>query len=126
MNQLQEQLLINKDYENELLQLSEILDDLKKINEINNDLSVILSQQNEQIDKIEEIQEINIDTTEQSVNELEKAVSNKNKIIPMVIGAAVGVAVCGPGAIALGAKAGAGYIAASGGVIGGIAAKKIT
>ena len=59
--------------------------------------------------------------------ELQLPVSgNKTKLIPMVVGAAVGAAVCGPGAIALGAKAGAGYIAAGGSVLGGIAAKNIT
>ncbi len=122
------QMLLPVEYtgQEEIEELSHILQELKTLNDINNDLSVILDNQNEQLEKVEENQQLNIDLTEKSVNELESAVRNKTKLIPMVVGAAVGAAVCGPGAIALGAKAGAGYIAAGGTVLGGIAAKNIT
>ena len=126
MSELKQVLIPVECNREEIQELSNILQDLKTLNEINNDLSIILNNQNEQLEKIEDTQQINIDLTEKSVTELESAVRNKTKIIPMVVGAAVGAAVCGPGAIALGAKAGAGYIAAGGSVLGGIAAKNIT
>lgn len=128
MTDLKQQLLPIDTYDQEeISQLSEILQDLKTLNDINKDLSILLNNQNEQLEKVEIEQQNTIDMTERSVNNLESAVRNKTKLIPMVVGAAVGAAVCGPGALALGAKASAGYIAAgSGSVLGGIAAKNIT
>lgn len=127
MSKLKQTLLpINYNIETEeIAMLHEILQELKTINEINSDLSIILENQNEQLNNVEEIQQINIDLTEKSVNELEKAVRHKTRLIPVVVGIALGAVVCGPGAIALGAKTGAGYIAAGGGILGGITAKKI-
>mgnify|MGYP003705796787 CR=1 FL=1 len=127
MSELKQMLLpIEYTSQEEINELSEILQDLKTLNDINNDLSIILDNQNEQLEKIEDNQQINIDLTEKSVNELESAVRNKTKLIPMVVGAAVGAAVCGPGALALGVKVGTGYIVAGGSVLGSIAAKNIT
>ena len=127
MSELKQMLLSTKyNDQEEINELSEILQDLKTLNNINMDLSIILDNQNEQLEKVEENQQINIDLTEKSINELESAVRNKTKLIPMVIGAAIGAAVCGPGALVLGVKVGTGYIAAGGSVLGGIAAKNIT
>jgi len=121
------QMLLPVEYTNqlEIQELSKILHDLKALNDINNDLSIILDNQNEQLEKVDEYQQINIDLTEKSINELESSVRNKTKLIPIAIGAVIGAAVCGPGALALGAKVGVGYIATGGSILGGIAAKNI-
>ena len=126
MSQLQYQLLQYPDNTIEKEQLKIILKDLRQLNEINKDLSLLLNQQEDQLLKIEEHQQETIDITDKSVEYLEKAIRSKTKLIPIAIGSVVGAAVCGPGALVLGVKAGVGYIAAGGGIIGGIAAKKMS
>jgi len=106
--------------------LSDILNEIKHLNEINNDLSTILNQQNEQLNKIETIQEDTCMTTEASNELLENVAYNRFKLTPIVVGGVIGAGILGPGAFLLGAKLSALYFAAGGGMVGIVVGKQLS
>ena len=83
---------IQKDYiEEEKEELKGLLSDLKKLNEVQNDLNLMLEEQDEQIEKVVEDTEITLDLAKNSNIELEEASKLKIKIVPIAIGAGVGM-----------------------------------
>ena len=83
---------IQKDYiEEETEELKGLLSDLKKLNEVQNDLNLMLEEQDEQIEKVVEDTEITLDLAQNSNIQLEAASKLKIKIVPIAIGAGVGM-----------------------------------
>ena len=83
-------------FSNEEKELSKILDDVQKINEIQRDLAILISGQDENIDNINLQTEETVILTENANNNLEISAGRKLKFAPLIIGAGLGVIISLP------------------------------
>ena len=105
---------------------TELLQDIKDMNEINNNLNKLLFDQDQQLHNIETVSANTFETTNQTNKELDIASSNIFRLKPIIIGGLLGASIFGPVGLILGAKGASFYIAGGGCLIGSIVGKKLS
>ena len=123
--------LLDNDYDSKSDRLTEILNDLKKINSIQKDLALLIEDQDENIDKIDiETKNTSI-IVEKANNDLEISAGRKLKFTPLIIGAGIGALVSLPVTIPLATThiiggSAIGWSALGSGLFGGFLGKNLS
>ena len=122
--------LVKVDDNSEMLsnkeRLKTALSEVQQLSQLQNDLSTLVTIQKEDLEKIENITHNISLATEKSNKELEAASGRSFKMLPIMLGTGMGVAVTLPVTIGLGLSAGiVGGAVAGGSILGGILGKNL-
>ena len=123
--------LLDNNYESSRKELTDILKDLKKINEIQKDLALLVQEQDENINEIDVNTTETLQLAEKANSDLEISAGRKLKFAPLIIGAGIGVMVSLPITIPLATTniiggSAIGWSALGTGLFGGLLGKNLS